>query len=228
MPEPNFSRREMLQMALAAGGAGVVGREVYHSVGALLAQDPARMLTPEQVMGPFYPAIKPLDRDADLTIVRGRRGRARGDTIHVMGRVLDRNGEPVRGAHVEVWQANAAGRYDHPSDRNPAPLDPNFQGYCLLKTDRDGRYRFKSITPGAYPVGPGATRPPHIHFEVLGRRDRLVTQMYFPGEPLNDQDPIFNDLGGSRSAAIGKVLAPTKEVEPESKLVMWDIVLDRG
>ena len=71
MPEPNFSRREMLQMALAAGGAGVVGREVYHSVGALLAQDPARMLTPEQVMGPFYPAIKPLDRDADLTIVGG-------------------------------------------------------------------------------------------------------------------------------------------------------------
>lgn len=227
MNAPKFSRRDILQMTLACGGLAIATR-LGHPLGLVLAQDPTRLLTPEQVMGPFYPMMKPLDQDADLTRVRGKRGRAQGDPIHVMGRVLDRKGEPVRGARLEVWQANAAGRYDHPSDTNPARLDPNFQGYCAIKTDADGRYRFKSIKPGGYPIGPGVTRPPHIHFEVHGQRDRLVTQMYFPGEPLNEKDDIFRRLGSSRSAAIGKVLPPTKELEPESKLVVWDIVLDRG
>ncbi|MCI0457559.1 MAG: hypothetical protein L0Z62_11365, partial [Gemmataceae bacterium] len=166
--------------------------------------------------------------DADLTVISGKRGRAQGSPIQVMGRVFNRKGEPVRGARLEVWQANAAGRYFHPSDTNPAPLDPNFEGYCMIETDADGRYRFKSIKPGAYPIGPGVTRPPHIHFEVLGHRDRLVTQMYFPGEPLNEKDIIFKELGTGKNAAIGKILPPTKDLEPDSKLVLWDIVLNRG
>ena len=155
--------------------------------------------------------------------------RARFSRRDVLEMALAAGGlEPVRGARLEVWQANAAGRYDHPSDTNPAPLDPSFQGYCIIKTDADGRYRFKSIKPGAYPIGPGVVRPPHIHFEVLGHRDRLVTQMYFPEDPLNEKDDIFRQLGRFKGAAIGKVLPPTKELEPDSKLVLWDIVLDRG
>lgn len=226
MSRTSFSRRDLLQMTLAAGSLAVSPRLL--SLGPLLAQDPRRVLTPEQAMGPFYPMMKPLDLDADLTVIRGRRGQAQGSTIHVMGRVFDRKGEPVRGAGIEVWQANAAGRYDHPSDTNPAPIDPNFQGYCVIQTDAEGRYRFKSVKPGGYPIGPGVTRPPHIHFEVRGHRDRLVTQMYFPGEPLNEKDDIFRQLGRYRNAAIGKVLAPTKDLEPDSMLVLWDIVLDRG
>jgi len=227
MGRPSFSRRDILQMTLAAGGLGVTTR-LFDSLGFLLAQDPERVVTPEQAMGPFYPVMKPLDKDADLTVIRGKRGRAQGSTIHVMGRVMDHKGEPVRGAQLEIWQANAAGRYAHPSDGNPAALDPNFQGYCIIKTDRDGRYRFKSIKPGAYPIGPGTTRPPHIHLEVLGHKNRLITQMYFPGEPLNEKDDIFNQMGQFKNAAIAKLLPPTKELEPDSKLVMWDIVLDRG
>jgi len=227
MGRPSFSRRDILQMTLAAGGLGLTTR-LFDSLGFLLAQDPERVVTPEQAMGPFYPVMKPLDKDADLTVIRGKRGRAQGSTIHVMGRVMDHKGEPVRGAQLEIWQANAAGRYAHPSDGNPAALDPNFQGYCIIKTDREGRYRFKSIKPGAYPIGPGTTRPPHIHFEVLGHKNRLITQMYFPGEPLNEKDDIFNQMGQFKNAAIAKLLPPTKELEPDSKLVMWDIVLDRG
>ncbi len=100
-----------------------------------------------------------------------------------MGRVLNAGGEPVSGARIEIWQANAHGRYAHPADDNPAPLDPNFQGYAKLLTDADGRYRFKTIKPSAYPAG-AFMRPAHIHFDVTGKLDRLVTQMYFPDDPL--------------------------------------------
>jgi len=219
----NLTRRDILGLTLAAGGLGFA-----NSLHALLAQGVERELTPEQIMGPFYPVIKPLDRDADLTGIKGKRGHAQGSVINVMGRVFNRKGEPVRGARLEIWQANTFGRYTHPTDSNPAPLDPNFQGYSLLMTDAEGRYRFKSIKPGAYPVGPGIMRPPHIHFEVTGSKDRLVTQMYFPNEPLNEKDPVFKELGSGKNAAIGKVLPPTPDLEPDSKLVLWDIVLDRG
>src|SRR5262249_24615536 len=114
------------------------------------------------------------------------------------------------------------------SDTNPAPLDPNFQGYGVQITDAEGRYRFKTIKPGAYPVSADRVRTPHIHFDVTGQKDRLVTQMYFPNEPLNEKDFIFNTLGSDKDAAIGKVLAPTKELEPDSLLVTWDIVLNKG
>ena len=145
-----------------------------------------------------------------------------------MGRVLNARGEPVKGARLELWQANAQGRYMHPSDVNPAPLDPNFQGFSVQTTDAEGRYRFKTIKPGAYPINamnPSEKRPPHIHFDVTGAHTRLVTQMYFPDDPLNDSDPLFRELGDSKSAAIGKVLPPTRDVEPDSVIVMWDIVV---
>ena len=222
----NFSRREMLEMAAALGYLAVT-----HPISSVLAQEVKRQLTPEQIMGPFYPIIRPLDHDMDLTALKGKRGRAQGKLLHLTGRVFNIKGEPVRGAKVELWQANTHGRYAHPTDINPAPLDPNFQGYGVQITDAEGRYRFKTIKPAAYPinpVNPSNVRPPHIHFDVLGRKDRLVTQMYFPDEPLNEKDGIFNELGSSKDAAIGKVLPLTKELEPDSLLINWDIILEKG
>ena len=221
-----ISRREMLGNALALGGLALA-----HPVGSIFAQEAGRQITPSQGMGPFYPLLKPLDRDADLTVVRGRQGRARGQVVHLAGRVLNLKGEPVRGARIELWQANMHGRYIHPSDPNTgAPLDPNFQGYATQVTDAEGRYRFRTIKPGPYPsmYNPGRTRPPHIHFDVAGRDDRLVTQMYFPDEPLNEQDGSFRGLGARQAAAIGRILPPPKEAEPDVLFMVWDIILPRG
>lgn len=121
-----------------------------------------------------------------------------GERIMVCGRVLDTEGKPLRETLVEIWQANSAGRYRHRTDRWPAPLDPNFSGAGRCVTARDGRYRFLTIKPGPYPWGNhyNAWRPAHIHFSLLGRAfaQRLVTQMYFPGDPLFAYDPIFNSV----------------------------------
>ena len=220
-----FSRRALLQMALPVSSLALLD-----PMNLVLAQE-ANKLTPEQIMGPFYPVLKPLDRDSDLTRIVGKRGHAQGQVIHLTGRVTKSKGEPVRGARMEIWQANAKGRYDHPGDINPAPLDPNFQGFGVGFTDAQGRYRFKTIKPAAYqidPLNPGNVRTPHIHFDVTGRKGRLVTQMYFPDEPLNEQDIIFKELGADKAAAICKVLPPGKTFEADSSLLVWDIVLDRG
>ncbi|WP_431958010.1 protocatechuate 3,4-dioxygenase subunit beta [Nocardia lijiangensis] len=132
--------------------------------------------------------------DADLT--RQHAGEALGQRIIVTGRLLDGDGKPIPHSLVEIWQANAAGRYRHTGDRWPAPLDPNFSGAGRTLTDDQGRYSFTTIKPGAYPWRnhDNAWRPAHIHFSVFGRAftQRLVTQMYFPDDPLFAQDPIFN------------------------------------
>jgi protocatechuate 3,4-dioxygenase beta subunit len=133
--------------------------------------------------------------DHDLTRNARRNGEPLGERIVVAGRVTDERGRPVRGTLVEIWQANAAGRYVHKVDRHDAPLDPNFLGAGRCLTDDDGRYRFVTIKPGAYPWGnhANAWRPNHIHFSLFGPTlaSRLVTQMYFPGDPLLALDPIF-------------------------------------
>lgn len=220
------SRRRILQLTVAVGGLTLIRPHQF-----LSAQKGQTRVTPSQTMGPFYPRARPLDEDADLTLVKGKSGKAQGKVIHVMGRVLDSRGVAVAGAKVELWQANTFGRYDHPADINPAPLDPNFQGFGAQLSDGEGRYRFKTIKPGAYPVNPmnpNNQRPPHLHFNVIGHKGRVVTQMYFPDEPLNERDFIFNGLGQSREAVIAKVLPPTKEVETDSLIVAWDIVLAKG
>ena len=131
---------------------------------------------------------------ADLT--RQHAGEPLGERIVVEGRVVDAGGRPLPGVLVEIWQANAAGRYAHDGDQHAAPLDPSFTGAGLCLTDGEGRYRFVSIKPGAYPWRnhANAWRPAHIHFSVLGRAfsQRLITQMYFPGDPLLSYDPIFH------------------------------------
>ncbi len=172
--------------------------------------------------------LKPLDQDADLTVIAGKTGRAQGQVVHLTGRVLNVDGQPVKGARIEIWQANAQGRYSHPSDRNPAPLDPNFEGFSVQFTDSEGRYRFKTIKPGAYPATSTWMRPPHVHFEVTGKSNRLVTQMYFPGDPLNDKDLLLQAVRSNREGAIATILLPTKDLAPDSIVANWDVVLDKG
>jgi protocatechuate 3,4-dioxygenase beta subunit len=183
-------------------------------------------------MGPFYPITRMLEEDADLTLLKGHAERAHGKVVHLMGRVLDTRGNPVRNAKIELWQANARGRYAHPADVNPAPLDPNFQGFGIQTTDAEGQYRFKTIKPAAYAIGPmnpDVVRPPHIHFDVYGANTRLVTQMYFPGEPENDGDIIFKRLDATeRAAATATVLPTAGDAEADSVVLRWDIVLLAG
>ncbi len=182
--------------------------------------------TPEVALGPFYPIQKPIDKDSDLTQVRGRKGTAKGQIIYVGGRVTNLKGDPVKRTRMEIWQANSVGRYAHPGDDNTtAPLDPNFQGYAVLKTNRDGEFRFKTIKPGAYPAGPGAERPPHIHFDITTSASRLVTQMFFPGEPLNQKDHLFRFLGKDSKFAIASVQAPSKQIEDGVIEYQWNIIL---
>jgi protocatechuate 3,4-dioxygenase beta subunit len=149
-----------------------------------------------EITGPAYPYGRFDTTDNDLTAQH--EGAPLGERIVVSGRVLDDEGRPVPNTLVEVWQANAAGRYAHRIDQHPAPLDPNFSGAGRTLTDADGRYRFVTIRPGAYPWAnhQNAWRPAHIHFSLFGTSflSRLITQMYFPGDPLLPYDPIFNSV----------------------------------
>ena len=175
-------------------------RRALLTAGAGLAAGTATMagalgVTPANPEGPFYPKHEQADTDADLTLIAGHEGRAQGDVIRVTGRVLDEDGEPIEGAVVDVWQANSFGRYHHEDDPATAPLDPDFQGWAVMKTDAEGRYAFRTIKPGAYRVGGDWTRPPHIHFRVSRRGyHELTTQMYFAGEELNERDRLLQSV----------------------------------
>lgn len=157
--------------------------------------------TLSEVTGPLFghDAIAPTDHD----LTRQHAGEPIGERIIVTGRVLDEEGRPVPRALIEIWQTNAAGRYRHKVDQHDAPLDPNFTGSGRTLTDAEGRYRFVTVKPGAYPWRnhPNAWRPAHIHFSLFGPAflTRLVTQMYFPGDPLLSHDPIFNSVPDERT-----------------------------
>jgi protocatechuate 3,4-dioxygenase, beta subunit len=170
----------------------------YRSTALRHPKNPLVLLphTLTEVTGPVLGESRLGELDHDLT--RQHEGEPIGQRIAVSGRVLDSDGRPVPNTLVEVWQANAAGRYRHVVDDWPGPLDPNFTGVGRCFTDSEGRYRFLTIKPGAYPWKnhPNAWRPAHIHFSLLGRAftQRLVTQMYFPDDPLFSEDPIFNSV----------------------------------
>ena len=159
--------------------------------------------TMSELTGPVYGHETVRAGDEDLT--KQHKGEPLGERIIVHGRVLDEDGRPVPNTLVEIWQANACGRYIHVVDQHPAPLDPNFTGAGRAMSDKDGYYRFISIKPGAYPWGnhPNAWRPAHIHFSLFGHSflSRLVTQMYFPGDPLFPYDPIFNSVTDEKARA---------------------------
>jgi protocatechuate 3,4-dioxygenase beta subunit len=157
--------------------------------------------TLSEITGPVFGDTVVGDLDHDLT--RQHAGEPLGERIVVSGRILDSDGKPLRGQLVEIWQANAAGRYLHDTDQHDAPLDPNFSGAGRCVTDDGGAYRFVTVKPGAYPWKnhTNAWRPAHIHFSFFGRAftERLVTQMYFPGDPLFPFDPIFNSIRDERA-----------------------------
>ena len=181
-----------------------------------------------EVTGPLLGAERVSPSDSDLTAQHD--GEAIGQRIIVRGRVLDSDARPVPAALIEIWQANASGRYRHARDQWPAPLDPNFTGLGRALTDSEGRYEFTTIKPGAYPWGnhDNAWRPAHIHFSLFGRAftQRLVTQMYFPDDPLFAHDPIFNSIphASARQRLISRFdLATTR---PDWALgFVFDIVL---
>jgi protocatechuate 3,4-dioxygenase beta subunit len=181
--------------------------------------------------GPVFGEDALQENDGDLTRQHG--GEALGERIIVHGQVVDEDGRPISNALVEVWQANAAGRYRHEVDQHPAPLDPNFSGAGRCLTDAEGRYRFVTIKPGAYPWAnhDNAWRPAHIHFSIFGRMfmHRLVTQMYFPGDSLFELDPIFNSVRDPRSRSLLVAEFELAATEPCWALAYrWDIVLGRG
>jgi protocatechuate 3,4-dioxygenase, beta subunit len=166
--------------------------------------------------------------EADLTVQHA--GEPLGSRIVVAGRVVDGDGRPVAHQLVEIWQANAAGRYAHLRDQHPAPLDPNFTGQGRVRTDADGNYRFLTVQPGAYPWRNhlNAWRPAHIHFSLFGTdfTQRLVTQMYFPGDPLFDLDPIFQSVTDPKAREMLIARYDHELTAPEFSLgYRWDIVL---
>jgi protocatechuate 3,4-dioxygenase, beta subunit len=195
---------------------------------------PTRPLVPleqslSELTGPVYGHESVGGLDHDLTRNGAQNGEPLGERIVVTGRVLDEDGRAVRDTLIEIWQANAAGRYIHETDQHDAPLDPNFLGAGRCVTDEDGRYRFYSIKPGAYPWKNhhNAWRPNHIHFSLFGPSfaTRLVTQMYFPGDPLLDLDPIYQ---GAPEGARARMIAcfSIYVTEPEFALgYIFDIVL---
>lgn len=202
--------------ALLAAGLGALGA----MSGVRMAR--AELIsTPSQMRGPFYPVQLPPDRDSDLTRVEGRSGRARGALLGLSGRVLSRSGRPLAGLRVEIWQVNAWGRYHHPDDPRDKPLDPCFQGYGHALTGADGRYRFLTIRPVAYPG-----RAPHIHFSVTGAGpEPFDTQMFVDGEPENDADPLLSGVRDSTERA--RLVVPlVPGTAPETALSgRFDIVL---
>ncbi len=190
----------------------------------LLAQELLEVLgrsTPSQELGPFYPTVRPADQNADLTKLDGSGGSATGEIIDVFGTVFNHDGRPIAGAKLDLWQANAVGRYMHGGDqREELPLDPHFQGSAVLFTDSEGRYRFRTIRPGIYAFG-GTPRPRHIHFDISSRQARLVTQMYFPGEKENALEKIAENslLVARRTESVSS---------DEVAALQWDIRLPYG
>lgn len=179
--------------------------------------------TPREVEGPFYPVVDQRDKDADLTRITGQSGSAKGLHIIIAGSVMDTVGQPIENAIIDIWQANAAGRYNHPRDPNPAPRDTDFQGWAIVRSGKDGLYRFKTVKPGAYPATSTWIRPPHIHFKISKRGfPILITQMYFPKESLNAGDLLLQKKSPSERSAM---IAREKGEYNSLKVFEYNIVL---
>ncbi len=186
-----------------------------------LCAAPALSATPGQMLGPFYPLRPDAGAGNDLTRVDGK-GRALGNPLTIVGRVLDTAGRPQAGVLLEIWQTNAHGRYHHPHDDSPQPLDPQFRGYGRATTGTDGAYRFVTILPVAYPG-----RTPHVHFRLSrAGRELLVTQMYLPGAAgaANDRDGLFMSI---REPAARRLLIGVRQPDAAETL-RFDIVLEAG
>lgn len=211
MFKSSIGRRQLL--------VGLGGGTLLLSPPLLLAQ---RLLTPAQTLGPFYPDQLPLDRDNDLLQVEGHGELAEGIRVQLHGQILDARGMPLEGALVEIWQVDARGIYLHSRGGDRARRDGNFQGYGRFTTAADGRYRFRTIRPVAYPG-----RTPHIHFAVtLPGQPRFATQCYIRGEPRNARDGLLNAI---REPALRELLVvpfvPVAGAREPEQVARFDIVL---
>jgi protocatechuate 3,4-dioxygenase beta subunit len=221
-----MKRRELLKLGL--GTSAAIGVATIGQAAALCGR------TPPQTEGPFYPVKPQDDKDWDLTQVKGRTQRAEGEEIVVMGRVTGLDCQPVAGTLVEIWQACASGKYNHPNDPNSAPLDPNFQYWGKSITDDQGYYFFKTILPGAYPADTQWIRPPHIHYKVhKWGFNELTTQLYFAGNQYNSGDRILNRIPRVeqdrvvRPIELREIDLPGEERLPR-QVVEFDLVLEKA
>lgn len=184
-------------------------------------------VTPHQRIGPFYPEVGPGENARDLTRVAGHGAQAKGRIVRVGGRVLDRSGRPIGSALVLVWQADFQGRYGHSRDGGPAAADPGFRGHELMRTGLDGSFTLTTIRPGAYADSRSASglRTPHIHFEIIGETGRLITEMYFPGEPLNAPDANIAELKARGGDPASLTAVRDGSEDADILALRWDVVL---
>jgi protocatechuate 3,4-dioxygenase, beta subunit len=219
---------------------GIVSAIVLSTLCAVAADKPSMpaqlgdrcVPTPSQTEGPYYPPKAQMDAqqdaDSDLTQIKGDTGKPAGQVLYVTGRLRDSQCRPIEGASVEIWQASENGRYRHPRDKdNAQPLDPHFQYWGKSITDKDGRYQFKTIKPGAYSIGAGRIRPSHIHFKVTHPNfPDFVTQLYFTGDSYQDKDGILNSIPpAQRNQVIVGMEAPARENEQDAKTARFDLTL---
>ena len=180
--------------------------------------------TPKEIEGPFYPLQAQKDKDFDLTIIKGHNKRAEGKVVTIEGQILDTHGNPIENSTVDLWQANSFGKYRHPHDSSKAALDPNFQGWAIVQSGKNGFFRFKTIIPGTYPVSNDWTRPPHIHFKVSKKGYiEVITQMYFPNNKLNKVDLLLN-----RKKPQERVLMIATNVKNKPNTLNYNIILDKA
>jgi protocatechuate 3,4-dioxygenase beta subunit len=215
-PTPAFGSRT--QTPLATRRHILIGFSTALIGGRCLAREPlTRRGTPQLTTGPFYPLKRPFDQDSDLTRIPGQAGVARGVIMDLHGKVTTESGKPLAGAILDVWQTNGFGRYHHRSDETGLPYDPNFQGSAVVHADGDGAYRLRTIVPLPY-----ERRQRHIHFDIRGEHRRLVTQMFFPGEP-NERDTLYPALGNEvlQQAVTARLIGEEGGV----KQFRWDIIV---
>jgi protocatechuate 3,4-dioxygenase beta subunit len=196
--EPNINRRQILKNSFLAGASGIAAVAGVSGIARAEELCSVNGATPAQTEGPFYPITAHADLDADLTILKGQAERARGEVVDIWIKVQDENCQPIAGALVDLWQACATGKYDHPNDPNEAEVDPLFQYWAKVLTNSKGYVKVRTIKPGAYPANETWYRPPHIHFKISGEGfQELTTQMYFAGEALNKKDLILLNMAPS-------------------------------
>lgn len=213
---PWIGRRALISGLASAAAAPLAPR--------VLRADSSLMITPQQTEGPFYPKDWSGDIDNDLVLVQGEAAKALGQVTHVIGKILDSSGRPVRNAEVEIWQCDANGIYRHPRDTSwfsERKRDPGFQSRGRVVTDEEGNYSFRTIRPVAYPG-----RTPHIHFKVEAPgKDRLITQMYVEGDPGNARDGILNSLSEQERASVIVKLEEAERLEQGALAGEFNIVL---
>jgi len=210
-----INRRQFIRNSILLNILGFVPR--------LISAKTRLNITPSEIAGPFYPLIAQKDKDFDLTRIEGHQNSAIGQVIYITGRIKDSLGNPIEDALIDIWQANAAGRYRSRKDSNGAKLDPDFQGWAMILSGKNGAFKFKTILPGAYPAQPGWLRPPHIHFIVSkSRYHKLTTQMYFEDQELNQVDLLLKQ----KTTGQQKLMIAKKSLSKNNEYY-YDIILQR-